>query len=317
MRNYKNFFSNFKEPEYLVRLAIMLTSDTYKETLYKKYGKNLDDTTPKSNVTQNDTKKISHRYINKIKEIIEFLNTKNLTEEEITLLMKDEEKIKSLKKEYKLSRRKKFKLFEKINQSETMIRLAITFLIYENQEFLKTIFGPNYNNHLKIKTLEELELFDTKIKLRIERVLNYLSDSNVTEEQASLYLNGENTLEYIILKMNFFPDIRFYDTKDRIISKEMLDFIESNLNGNTDDILEYLTKSNITPNDIPLIMASLASLEYIKRKYETAFNVRYNKISFFSRFNEDKSSVLLATKLLKERDKEILHQKHGENLEKS
>ena len=80
MRNYKNFFSNFKEPEYLVRLAIMLTSDTYKETLYKKYGKNLDDTTPKSNVTQNDTKKISHRYINKIKEIIEFLNTKNLTE---------------------------------------------------------------------------------------------------------------------------------------------------------------------------------------------------------------------------------------------
>ena len=71
----------------------MMVSDTYKETLYKKYGENLDDTTHKPNVTTNDTKKVSHRLIFKLNEILKFLNQKNLTEEEVKFLLEHQEKI--------------------------------------------------------------------------------------------------------------------------------------------------------------------------------------------------------------------------------
>ena len=205
---------------------------------------------------------------------------------------------------------KKIKLFEMLKESETMVRLAITFLTYEHQEFLKSILGAEYNGYLNGK-LNQTE----KIKRRTELVLNYLKSSNITEEQAKEFLEGKNTKRYILLKMNFQPNVKFYDTEGKENNKEMQNFINDNFKNNSIVTIEYLRRNNITPNDIPLLLNSPSLIKYIESESKNNYCIATSTKSFYSRFNEDKELVLLASKLLKDKEKLILYKKHDENLE--
>ncbi len=151
----------------------MMTPDTYKETLYKKYGQNLTDTTSKLELTLNDTKKISTRFINIIKTILEFLKSKNLSEQEVELILSDKEKLKALIEEFKYSKKKTRRIFSLFTENESIIRLSLTFLTYEQQEFLKSIIGIDYNDYITLKSKkEEKQLKITKS--RIETILKIL-----------------------------------------------------------------------------------------------------------------------------------------------
>lgn len=311
-REYKSFFSNFKEPEYLVRLAIMMTPDTYKETLYKKYGQNLTDTTSKLELTLNDTKKISTRFINIIKTILEFLKSKNLSEQEVELILSDKEKLKALIEEFKYSKKKTRRIFSLFTENESIIRLSLTFLTYEQQEFLKSIIGIDYNDYITLKSKkEEKQLKITKS--RIETILKYLKSFEITEEIAESFLEGKNLSEYIKLKINFRPNISFYN------SLEYLEIEEKFFSINKMPMLySDLARINITPNDVSLLLENEEALKLVEKECEKIIKSNLPlsgpSKSFYSKFNENKILVLLASRLLKEKEKNILYKKYDKNL---
>lgn len=168
--------------------------------------------------------------------------------------------------------------------------------------------------------LEEQDKILEIIRRRVQTVIKYLDSCSINDSSILEFLNGNNIPEYLNLKINFRPSITFYRKSRTIYNKKMNEFAFRLYPQNKEMIIDYLTNINITPNDIILLENNKEYIRVIESKvneYILSLNKNKKEIhkSYFDFFESDRTLVLLASKLLKDKMTVILYKKYDENLE--
>ncbi len=185
MQQYKNLFDIVNKKENIVKLAIRLLTPKSESLFYKKYGRDLNDLNLKKEVTKKERDIVAQEIVRNLIPNIEYLETLQLTDEQIDELLKSDEKtIQKLRlKQYdNKTTRKIYKPFYSYFESpKYLVDIAIKFLSEEEKTKIYKKYGEDLSNIDSNKVnVEESTTINNIIK-RIKTIIKFLEEEKIKE----------------------------------------------------------------------------------------------------------------------------------------
>ncbi len=190
---YDSLFSYFDVSNDLVRLSVLFLNERYQNLIYSKYGRELDNVDRVLSVTENNNKEISGKCIPKMREILEFLKSKNFNDEYVRFLLSESGKRKlynlieeynSLKSKGKKSRKSKIKrdFFSYFEEDEILVRFALLVLDDEERNLLFRKYDDLLDFDYEVEPLNEEDeaLVDGKLISKLHNILNFMNIKGIT-----------------------------------------------------------------------------------------------------------------------------------------
>ena len=186
MQQYKNLFEIVNRKENIVKLAVRLLSSKSESLFYKKYGRDLNDLNLKKEVTKKERDVIAKEIVRNLIPNIEYLETLQLTDEQIDELLKSDEKtIQKLRlKQYetKITYKTYKPFYSHFESPKYLVDTAIKFLSEEEKKKIYKKYGEDLNN-INAYTISPEENESTMYVInKIKIIIKFLEEENIKEE---------------------------------------------------------------------------------------------------------------------------------------
>lgn len=204
---YNSLFSYFDVPDDLVKLSVLFLNERYQNLIYSKYGKELNNVDRVLSVTENDNKEISGKCIPKMKEILEFLKSKNFNDEHVKFLLSKSgkrklynliEEFNSLKSKSKKSRKSKSKryFFSYFEEDEILVRFALLILNEEERNLLFRKYDDLLDFDYEVEPLNEEDeaLVDGKLISKLHNILNFMKIKGITINDVNAMIENKDLI---------------------------------------------------------------------------------------------------------------------------
>ena len=185
MQQYKNLFEIVNRKENIVKLAVRLLSSKSESLFYKKYGRDLNDLNLKKEVTKKERDVIAKEIVRNLIPNIEYLETLQLTDEQIDELLKSDEKtIQKLRlKQYetKITYKTYKPFYSHFESPKYLVDTAIKFLSEEEKKKIYKKYGEDLNN-INAYTISPEENESTMYVInKIKIIIKFLEEENIKE----------------------------------------------------------------------------------------------------------------------------------------